>query len=80
MILIPPLRPNLYICTMLIDRSSRLQADEPEHRDLAERLARYRSRVAREGRKSAVERLDRAIEKTRREPKKTKEPGENKET
>lgn len=38
--------------------------------DLAERLARYRARVEREGRQSAIERLDRAIEEARRDPKK----------
>lgn len=36
--------------------------------DLAERLARYRARVEREGRQSAIERLDRAIEEARRDP------------
>jgi hypothetical protein len=34
--------------------------------DLAERLARYRSRVAREGRKTALDRLDRAIDEAKR--------------
>ena len=31
--------------------------------DLAQRLARYRARIEREGRREAVERLDRAIDK-----------------
>ena len=36
--------------------------------DLAERLAKYRSRVEREGRKSALERLDKAIDEAKRKP------------
>ena len=36
--------------------------------DLVERLARYRERVEREGRKAAVEQLDRAIDEARRTP------------
>lgn len=39
--------------------------------DLAERLANYRSRAIREGRKVAVEKIDRAIEEARC-PKKAK--------
>jgi hypothetical protein len=42
-----------------------------EESDLAERLANYRSRAVREGRKVAVEKIDRAIEEARR-PKETK--------
>lgn len=34
--------------------------------DLADRLANYRSRLLREGRKSAIEKIDRAIEEARR--------------
>lgn len=34
--------------------------------DLAERLSKYRSRVAREGRKEALERLDKAIDEAKR--------------
>jgi hypothetical protein len=41
---------------------------EQDRFDLAERLARYRARVEREGRQSAIERLDRAIEEARRQP------------
>ena len=41
------------------------RADPP---DLAERLAKYRSRVAREGRKAALERLDKAIDEAKRKP------------
>ncbi len=37
--------------------------------DLAERLSNYRSRVVREGRKVALQKIDRAIEETR-QPKK----------
>jgi len=37
---------------------------EPDS-DLAERLSNYRSRVIREGRKVAVEKIDRAIEEAR---------------
>jgi hypothetical protein len=40
--------------------------------DLEERLANYRSRVAREGRQAALERLDRAIDEARRKRKKPK--------
>jgi hypothetical protein len=39
-----------------------------DSQDLAERLARYRSRVAREGRKTALDRLDRAIDAVKRAP------------
>ena len=42
-----------------------------EESDLAERLANYRSRADREGRKVAVEKIDRAIEEARR-PKRVK--------
>jgi hypothetical protein len=42
-----------------------------EESDLAERLANYRSRAVREGRKVAVEKIDRAIEEARR-PKRVK--------
>jgi hypothetical protein len=41
-------------------------ADNSESSDLAERLAKYRRRVEREGRTSALERLDREIDKARR--------------
>jgi len=37
-----------------------------EESDLAQRLANYRSRAVREGRKVAVEKIDRAIEEARR--------------
>ena len=37
-----------------------------EESDLAERLSNYRSRAIREGRKAAVEKIDRAIEEARR--------------
>jgi len=37
-----------------------------EESDLAERLSNYRSRAVREGRKTAVEKIDRAIEEARR--------------
>lgn len=37
-----------------------------EQSDLAERLSNYRSRVIREGRKVALEKIDRAIEEARR--------------
>jgi hypothetical protein len=42
-----------------------------EESDLAERLFNYRSRAVREGRKAAVEKIDRAIEEARR-PKQAK--------
>jgi hypothetical protein len=37
-----------------------------DDRDLAERLSNYRSRAVREGRKAAVEKIDRAIEEAQR--------------
>ena len=43
-----------------------LKPDPYEQADLAERLANYRSRVVREGRKVALEKIDRAIEEARR--------------
>ena len=46
-----------------------LKPDPDEQADLAERLANYRSRAVREGRKVAVEKIDRAITEARR-PKK----------
>lgn len=48
-----------------------MSEDSAESRDLAERLARYRSRVAREGRQAALERLDRAIDEAKARPKKS---------
>ena len=50
------------------DRALRAAEDETEARDLAERLARFRARVAREGRRSALERLDRAIDEASKDP------------
>jgi hypothetical protein len=44
---------------------------ERDESDLTERLANYRSRAVREGRKIAVEKIDRAIEEARR-PKQAK--------
>lgn len=43
-----------------------LKPKTDEQSDLAERLANYRSRVVREGRKVALEKIDRAIEEARR--------------
>jgi hypothetical protein len=56
----------------MIDRipDEPMSEDSAESCDLAERLARYRSRVAREGRRAALERLDRAIDEARARPKK----------
>jgi hypothetical protein len=57
----------------MIDRPLMPVPDDGEEPcDLAERLANYRSRVAREGRKSAVERLDRAIDEARRTGRRTR--------
>lgn len=57
----------------MIDYDPRAQKEEAEDPfDLEERLAHYRSRVAREGRQAALERLDRAIDKARRKPKPSK--------
>ena len=39
---------------------------EPPLPDLAERLRRYRARVEKEGRRSAVERIDKAIDEAKR--------------
>jgi hypothetical protein len=47
------------------------QTPDAEESDLAERLSNYRSRAIREGRKAAVEKIDRAIEEARR-PKRAK--------
>lgn len=47
-------------------RAHKKDADDAS--DLAKRLANYRSRVEREGRKAALERLDRAIDKVRQKP------------
>lgn len=44
-------------------------SEDKEPADLAERLANYRSRVEREGRKAALKRIDRAIDEARRQPK-----------
>ncbi|HEX2804311.1 MAG TPA: hypothetical protein VHN55_10090 [Sphingomicrobium sp.] len=43
--------------------------DASERVDLAERLANYRSRVEREGRKAALRSIDRAIDEARRKRK-----------
>lgn len=56
------------------DESNPRKKADPDPPDLAERLARYRARVEREGRRSALERLDRAIAEARREPAKPKLP------
>lgn len=39
--------------------------DSDDRSDLADRLANYRSRLVREGRKTALEKIDRAIEEAR---------------
>jgi hypothetical protein len=49
------------------DDAAKLNLDESGPFDLAERLARYRARVKREGRRTAVEQLDRAIDEARRD-------------
>ena len=41
--------------------------NEPPSPDLAERLRRYRARVEKEGRRSAVERIDKAIDEAKRQ-------------
>jgi hypothetical protein len=55
---------------MMMERVPKPPTDSRED-DLAERLSNYRSRAAREGRKVAVEKIDRAIEEARR-PKQAK--------
>jgi hypothetical protein len=55
-----------YIGFMPKDAANTRSEEEQEPFDLAERLTRYRARVEREGRQSAIERLDRAIEEARR--------------
>jgi len=52
-----------YIASM-IERLPPTESDDTS--DLAERLSNYRSRVVREGRKVALEKIDRAIEEARR--------------
>lgn len=42
-----------------------LETDSDDESDLVDRLANYRSRVVREGRKVALEKIDRAIEEAR---------------
>lgn len=54
----------------MIDRNlpARTDRETSEPYDLPERLANYRSRVEREGRNTAVKRLDREIDEARRGP------------
>ena len=57
----PQAAPPAYIGAMPNDEPN-MGPQQGEPLDLAERLARYRARVKREGRQSAVEHLDRAID------------------
>ena len=50
----------------MTERLPKMPAETDEDSDLAERLSNYRSRAVREGRKTAVEKIDRAIEEARR--------------
>jgi hypothetical protein len=50
----------------MVKRVPKPPVESDDKSDLAERLSNYRSRVVREGRKAALEKIDRAIEEARR--------------